>query len=152
MKKIFLVAMLAGLAGGLAEMAWVAFYSTATSTSTAEVARQVTATVISSAAAEPWAPLAGVGIHLALSLALGLAFALALWSLFANRPTAGNIWLFALLTVTAVWAANFLVILPALDSGLARLMPLGATLLSKTLFGVAMAATLQRTAARAPKR
>lgn len=152
MKKIVFWALLAGLGGGLAEVAWIAFYSTATSTSGAEVARLVTATVIASAATEPWAPLAGVGIHLALSLALGLAFAWLLWNLFANRPTRGDIWLLALLTVIAVWAANFLVILPALDSGFARLMPLGATLLSKTLFGVAMAAILQRTVARAPNR
>ena len=150
MKKIVFWALLAGLGGGLAEMAWVACYSTATSTSGIEVARQVTATVIASAAAAPWAPAAGVGIHLALSLALGLAFALALWALFTRRTAAGHIWTAAVLLGIALWAANFLVILPALDSGLARLMPLGATLLSKTLFGVAMAAILQRGVARSP--
>jgi hypothetical protein len=152
MKKIVLAALGAGLGGGLAEIAWVAFYSTATSTSGAEVARQVTATVVSSAAAEPWAAAAGVGIHLALSLALGLSFVALLWSMFSRQPTARTIWTLALATVLAVWALNFLVVLPALGSGLARLMPLGATLLSKTLFGVAMAAILQRTVARAPKR
>ena len=152
MKRIVPAALGAGLGGGLAEIVWVAFYSTATSTSGAEVARQVTATVVSSAAAEPWAAAAGVGIHLALSLALGLAFVALLRSLFSRQPTARTIWVLALATVLAVWALNFLVILPALGSGLARLMPLGAALLSKTLFGVAMAAILQRTVARAPER
>jgi len=148
MRKLFVPALIAGLAGGLAEIAWIALYSSATSTSGIEVARQVTATVVASAAAEPWAPAAGVGIHLALSLALGFAFVLALWRLSAGRLTAGSIWSAALLTVAGVWAANFLVILPALDSDLATLMPLGATLLSKTLFGVAMAAVVQRSTAR----
>jgi hypothetical protein len=151
-KRIVLAALGAGLGGGLAEIVWVAFYSSATSTSGTEVARQITATVLSSVAGEPWAPLAGIGIHLALSLALGLAFVAVLLTVFSRRPTPGGVWLLALATVLAVWALNFLVVLPALGSGLARLMPLGATLLSKTLFGVAMATILQRSLSRAPKR
>lgn len=147
MKRIFVLALIAGLAGGLAEMAWITLYSAATSTNGAEVAAQVTATVISSAAAESWAPAAGVGIHLALSLAIGLAFVAALWKLPLKQPSVARVWVAALLLVFAVWAANFLFILPALGSGLAVLVPLGAALLSKTLFGVAMAAVLQKAAA-----
>src|SRR5262245_57769007 len=101
-----------------------------------EVARQVTATVAPYAIAEPWAPAAGLGIHVALSLALGLAFVLFVWRPYSRRPRVEEIWATALLVAVAVWAANFLFLLPVLGSGLATLMPLGATLLSKTLFGV----------------
>lgn len=152
MKKLIAPALAAGIAGGIAEVLWVALYSTATSTSGVEVARQVTATVMPYAAAEQWAPAAGVGIHVALSLALGLAFVLFLWGFYSRRPRAGEIWTAALLTVVVIWAANFLVILPALGSGFGTLMPLGATLLSKALFGIAMAAVLHRTAAWTPRR
>jgi len=149
-KRILVLASLAGLAGGLAEMGWVALYSVATPTNGMEVAAQVTATVISSAAAAPWAPAAGMGIHLLLSLVLGVAFVTALWRPLRNRSAHG-VWAAALLFAVAIWAVNFLVILPALGSDLGALMPLGATLLSKTLFGVAMAAVLQRTVIRSPR-
>ena len=147
MKKPIAPALAAGLAGGIAEIIWIALYGAATSSSSLEVARQVTATVAPYAGAESWAPGAGVAIHMALSLAIGVGFVLGLWSLASGRPRASAIWSCALLAVFAVWAVNFLLLLPALGSGLATLMPLGATLLSKMLFGVAMAAVLHRTAA-----
>jgi len=145
-KRELMVALLAGLCGGLAEMGWIAAYSSASSTSAADVARGITATVLSSASDAPWAPWAGVGIHLALSLALGLAFVLSLWGLSSARPGKGQIWVSAVIALVAVWAFNFLLILPALNNSFATLMPYGATLLSKALFGAAMAWTLTRTA------
>jgi hypothetical protein len=152
MKKLFIPALIAGLAGGFAEMAWVALYSSITSTSSMEVARQVTGTVFSSASNTPWAPWAGMGIHLALSLALGVAFVLVLWCSPARRVTAKNIWIAALLALVGIWAANFFIVLPALNGSFVTLMPYGATLLSKALFAVAMAAVLQNTAARVSRR
>ena len=145
-KRELMVALLAGLCGGLAEMGWIAAYSSASSTSAADVARGITATVLSSASDATWAPWAGVGIHLALSLALGLAFVLSLWGLSSARPGKGQIWVSAVIALVAVWAFNFLLILPALNNSFATLMPYGATLLSKALFGAAMAWTLTRTA------
>lgn len=146
MNKLVGIALLAGLCGGLAEIAWIALYSAATATSAAEVARQVAATVYPTASGTYWAPWAGVGIHIALSLTFGLAFVFSLWGLSSGRPTKGRIWTNAVGTLVAVWAFNFFLILPALGSGFATLLPYGATLLSKTLFGVAMAWTLQKTA------
>jgi len=145
MKKLWMPALIAGLAGGLAEMAWVAFYSAVSPISAADVARGVAATVMADAAGAPWAPWAGVGIHLALSLALGAAFVLALWTLSPGRPGSRLVWAGAIATAVAVWAVNFLLVLPSLNAAFVALMPLGATLLSKTLFGVAMAWTLGRT-------
>ncbi len=96
MKKIVGIALLAGLFGGLAEMGWIALYSSASSTSAVAVAREITTTVFSTAADTPWAAWAGAGIHLALSLALGLAFVSLLWGLSAARPSVQTIWISAL--------------------------------------------------------
>lgn len=145
MKKLFVPALVAGLAGGFAEIAWVAFYSAVSPVSAAEVARGVTSTVFTTAPDAPWAPWAGVGIHLVLSLALGIAFVLALWKLTSGHPGRQRIWVSAVAVAIAIWAVNFLLVLPSLNSAFVALMPLGATLLSKTLFGVAMAWTLSRT-------
>lgn len=143
-KPVLKAALLAGLAGGMAEIAWVALYSSAAGARAADVAREITATVLPFAADAPWAPWAGVGIHLALSAALGLAFVLALGRYFATAPAAWNIWFAALIALTGVWAANFLVILPALNPAFVKLMPYGATLASKLLFAAAMAGVLAR--------
>ena len=143
MKRLVRTALLAGLAGGLAEIAWVALYSSFTATSGLAVAREVTATVYPAAAAAPWSAWAGAGLHLVLSAALGIAFVLALWG-GAARPGARAVWTCALSALVAIWALNFFVVLPAVNSTFITLMPLGATLTSKTLFGVAMAAVLQR--------
>jgi hypothetical protein len=148
MKRLIVPALIAGLAGGLAEMAWIAVYSTATATSGIEVARQVTASVYPAASNALWAAWAGAGLHILLSLVLGLAFVLILWGSSSARPSAGRIWTSAIVALSAVWAINFFLILPAMNSSFATLLPYGATLLSKTLFAVAMAAVLHRTAAR----
>ena len=147
MNKLLGIAVLAGALGGLAEIGWLALYTAFAPISAAEVGREVAATVLSSAAAAPWAPWAGVGIHLALSVFLGLAFVGGLWWLSGGRPGTRLVWTTAVPALVAVWAINFFLVLPALGSELSTLMPLGATLLSKALFGVAMAAVVQEAAA-----
>ena len=147
-RQVLKVALLAGLSGGAAEIAWVALYSSASSARSADIAREITATVLPFAADAPWAPWAGVGIHLVLSAALGLAFVLALWRYCATAPATRNIWVAALVALTGVWAVNFLVILPAFNPVFVKLMPYGATLASKLLFAVAMAGVLQRRGAQ----
>ena len=49
----------------------------------------------------------------------------------------------ALLALGLIWAVNFFVLLPAINPLFVELMPHGVTLLSKLLFAVAMAATLE---------
>lgn len=136
--------MLAGLCGGLAEVVWVALYSSFTQASGVEVARQVTATLFPSSAASALAPAFGIVIHLLLSLALGFAFAWLVWIPFSRQMRAATAMIIAVATLIFVWAANFFVILPALNPVFVTLMPYGATLLSKALFGIAMAWGLQR--------
>jgi hypothetical protein len=83
-------------------------------------------------------------LHMLLSAALGLAFVLILWRSCSGRPSSGTIWTSAVVGLSAIWAINFFIVLPAMNSSFATLMPYGVTLLSKTLFGVAMAAALHR--------
>lgn len=130
--------LLAGLCGGVAEMLWVALYSTLTPVSGMEVARQVTATVFPAAANLPWAPEIGMAIHLLLSLALGVAFGAAIWAPFARDRGAAVAVASAVAALVTVWALNFFVVLPALHSAFVSILPYAVTLISKALFGVSM--------------
>jgi hypothetical protein len=135
--------LLAGLCGGLAEVLWVALYASMSSVSGTEVARQVAVTVFPGAADLAAAPVLGIAVHLVLSLALGAIFAWAVWIPFARRLDFPAAMMTALATLLAVWAVNFFVILPVLNPRFVTLMPYGASLISKALFGIAMAWALE---------
>lgn len=151
MKKLMAAILLAGFCGGMAEIAWVAIYSSMTQVSGVEVARQVTASVFPFLAHSPSAPVFGIAIHLVLSLALGAAFAWVVWIPFARRLDFAGAMLTAIVSLVAVWAVNFFVLLPALNPAFVSLMPYGVTLVSKALFGMAMAWVLQQSAGWNPK-
>ena len=138
--------LLAGWCGGVAEILWIALYCSLTGLSAGEVAREVTATLYPAAASLPSAPALGVAIHLVLSLALGLVFARTIWIPVARHFRALGVLASAIAALIAVWAVNFLIILPILNPGLLKLMPLAVTLTSKILFGAGMAAVLLRSA------
>lgn len=140
--------LLAGLAGGLAEVLWVALYASLTPVSGVEVARQVAVTVFPAAADLAAAPLLGIAVHLALSLALGAVFANVVWFPWARRLDFSAAMATAIGALAGVWAINFLVVLPVLNPAFVTLMPYGASLISKALFGVAMAWTLQEVSRR----
>ncbi len=136
------IGLLAGLSGGAAEVAWVSLYSNATETSGMIVAQQVAASVVPAAAALPSAPLLGIAIHMLLSAALGLAFAATIWRLVAPRLGTAAFMATAAVSLALVWAFNFFIVLPALNPAFVTLMPYGATLASKVLFGIAMGSVL----------
>ncbi len=135
---------LAGLAGGMIEVAWIWLYGSFASVSPANIARQITYTLLPHAFAGNSAVLLGVGIHLALSIALAVGFVAVLYGPIARRYGAVGIFASGLTTLSAVWAVNFLVILPALNPGFPALMPYAVTLVSKLLFGAAMSWVLIR--------
>jgi hypothetical protein len=137
------IAILAGLVGGAAEMAWVALYSGLTDTNALAVAREVAASVSPAAALLPGAPLLGIAIHLALSVALGLALGKMLLGPLAPRFGRKLLMPTVLGTLTCIWAVNFLLVLPLLNPAFLTLMPLAATLASKLLFGLATAGILR---------
>ena len=141
-KSVLTTGLLAGLSGGGAELAWVSLYSNVTETSGMAVAQQVVASVAPAAAPLPSAPLLGIAIHMLLSVALGVAFAATVWRLAAPRLSAAGFLATAAVSLALVWAVNFFVVLPALNPTFATLMPYGATLASKILFGIAMGSVL----------
>ena len=131
--------LLAGIAGGLAELVWIMLYSSFTQASGSEVARQVAVTLFPALAQAPFAVALGVAIHFALSLALAAAFVWIVWRPFIRKRGVAATFAGAAVALAVIWAANFLVVLPHLNPDFVALMPYYATLFSKLLFGVAMA-------------
>jgi hypothetical protein len=86
--------------------------------------------------------LSGVGVHMALAASRGVAVAIALRS--AAHDLRG-IKLYGAVTagLVAVWAVNFFVVLPVINPQFVDLVPYTVSFVSKVLFGVAAACTLQ---------
>ena len=141
--------LIAGLVGGLAEVAWVSLYAALTPLDGATVGREITETVFGDAAGGAYAPFFGFGIHMVLSIALAAAFTVALWRWAAHAGKAGILGA-SIGTLAAIWAMNFFVVLPATNPAFVGLMPLSVTFTSKMLFGAAMGLALCRVPRRSP--
>lgn len=128
----------AGLAGGLIEVSWILSYSSLSSASAAEVARQITYSVLPHSVNAGPAVMLGVGIHMLLSIALAAGFVALLYGPVARRFGATGVFISGLATLSAVWAVNFLILLPALNPDFPLLMPYAVTFISKLLFGAVM--------------
>jgi hypothetical protein len=135
--------LLAGLYGGMAEVVWVAVYCLLTGRSSAEVARQVTATVLPDAATGSAAVALGIGIHFVLAVLLAMVFVRVVWLPFTRRLNDVAATLVACAVLGAIWAMNFFLVLPAVNPAFVALLPYAVTLTSKLLFGVAMAGALR---------
>jgi hypothetical protein len=133
---------LAGLAGALAEVVWVAIYCSLTPLKGSVVLRQITASFFPASPDAVWAPALGLAIHLALGLAVAYAFALVVWHPDTRRLGKHTTTVAAVLVLAAVWCVNFLFVLPVVNASFVALMPASVTFASKLLFGMAMAATL----------
>jgi hypothetical protein len=147
---------LAGLAGGIAEVLWVGAYCALTPLSASEGLRQISASVVPTAAHSAGAPALGMVIHLSLSVALAMAYGLTMGIAPVRRPSQAGVIARAVAALTAVWLFNFFVLLPQLNPAFVDLLPYPVTLLSKLLFGVAMGYALHlgyvmRTAGLAPR-
>jgi len=134
----------AGVAGGLAEIAWVTLYAEATGTDPATLARGVT-TAAGVSALFPAAPIAlGVTIHMALAVTLGIALSFGWRVLSSHRLEIANPHLFMLTALVGVWAVNFFMVLPIISPAFIDLVPYPVSLVSKILFGLAAAEALRR--------
>jgi len=133
----------AGLAGGAAEIAWVAAYSGITATPAAPVARGVTTALFPALGTLPAAPAIGIALHMVLAIGLGIAVATALRAPLLRMIAGWSQSLLVVAVLGAVWSFNFLVLLPTLDPAFLTLLPIGVTLASKLLFGVSAAAVLR---------
>ena len=134
--------LIAGLAGGLTEVLWISLYSMLSNTGGMEISRQITATVIPALSAHALAPALGIAIHLVLSVSLAAGFCL-----LAVKPMVryfGRPGLLAgsCLVLAVVWKVNFFILLPMINPSFIALLPLTVTLISKLLFGLAMATVL----------
>ena len=134
------IGVLAGLAGGLAEVIWIWTYASLTNSDAGLVARAVTDAVRINQNVSP--VLSGIAIHMGLASILGVAVALAI------RPVAGllnGIGLYAALgaALFVVWAVNFLVVLPLVSPQFVDVVPYTVSLFSKVLFGITAAGIFQ---------
>lgn len=144
MKKAMKIILLAGICGGMAELAWITLVSAVTPVSGMEVARQVSATVLPAMADAAGAVSAGIAIHLLLSILLAAGFIRIVWLPYSRKLSPISLLLVATAALSGVWAINFLIILPVLNPVLVSLMPYAVTLISKILFGIAMGQGLLR--------
>ena len=137
---------LAGAAGGLAEIIWVSLYAMVTGGNAAILARGVT-TAAGVTALLPAAPVTmGIAVHMMLAIMLGVALA-GLWQALARTRGVSSLYVVALAALAAVWAVNFFVILPVISPPFVHLVPYSVSLMSKLLFALAAAETLRRCAA-----
>ena len=132
------IVLAAGIAGGMAEVLWIVAAATALGADGWAIARGVATTVVPDLAASSVAPWIGLLIHFLLSIALAAVFVQALH----HRLRAAALLPAALGALAAVWAFNFLLLLPLIDPAFVALLPHPVTLISKLLFGAAMAAVL----------
>lgn len=141
----------AGVAGGLAEIAWVALYAGATGANPATLARAVT-TAAGVSALFPSGPVAlGVTVHMLLAVVLGIALSFGWRALSSYRVDASSLLPFMLVALVGVWAVNFFVLLPGISPAFIHLVPYPVSLVSKILFGLAAAEAFRRQDASALK-
>jgi hypothetical protein len=130
---------IAGTAGGLAEIAWVTLYAAATGANPATLARGIT-TAAGVSALFPAGPISlGVTVHMALAVTLGIALAFIWRTMSSMRPETMSPFPLMLAALVGVWAINFFVVLPIVSPAFIHLVPYSVSLISKMLFGLAAA-------------
>lgn len=133
----------AGLAGGTAEIVWIILFEHLSGGEAAAVARGVTGSIFQQVEPASLAISLGIVIHMGLAILLGITIAILLRSWMprvggtALEPVA------VIVMLIAIWATNFFLILPAVNPAFAALIPYGASLISKVLFGAAAALVFQ---------
>lgn len=130
---------LAGLAGGAAEVIFMAFYCALIGKSGIEMLRLVAYTFFDGGD-QLW--LSGLCIHLGLSLLIGLVFGLVVYSaerigITARYPV---IAISGVLMLVGIWAFNFFVLLPLpwVNPEFAAFVPITTAFFSKLSFGVTL--------------
>lgn len=134
----------AGLAGSLAEVLWIFTFCAVSARSANAVLREISATVFAGSAGSAWAPLAGIVVHFALGVVIAVAFGVIVREGLLRGAGSRVQFVAALVALAMLWAINFFVLLPVLNPSFVTIVPLSASFVSKLLFGVAMALTLDR--------
>jgi hypothetical protein len=140
---------LLGLAGGIAEVIWIAVYGSLSGSDTADVARAISVIAGWAMPALPLADapiLAGIAIHMIAAVGIGLALVFVWDRLTVHRPAWGSEYVFMVAALAIVWAFNFFVALPLISPAFIDLVPYPVSLISKLLFGLAGAFVLRNAA------
>jgi len=134
---------LAGLFGGLAEVIWIGLYVSVSDITLSAIGSAIAGTVFAGGSELLLAPLSGLMIHMLLSVLLALGFGYLIWPwierVFHHRQAA---MIMSIVTLVLVWKVNFFFLLPAWNPEFVGLLPLGVSLVSKSLFGITMGAVL----------
>ncbi len=133
----------AGAAGGLAEIAWVALYAGVTGSDGAVLARGVTSATGVGALLPASPVMLGIMVHMSLAVMVGLLLAFAWRVLRKEWPSLKNPYPLAPAALAGIWVLNFFIVLPIVSPTFVHLVPYLVSLTSKLLFGVAAAAALQ---------
>ena len=144
---------LVGIAGGLAEIIWIALYGALSGSDTTVVARAISTTVgwiVPGGSLIAGSIGYGIAIHMIAAIGLGVALAFLWRGLAAHRPAAIDEYAFLVGALTIVWLVNFFVVLPLMSPAFADLhyafreiVPYHVSLASKLLFGLAGAFVLR---------
>ncbi len=137
---------LAGAAGGFAEILWISLYAAVTGSNAASVAQGITTAAGVSALLPASPALIGIVTHMALAVTLGIGLAFAWRAVSAHRPYGASPYALSVPALVVVWAVNFFVLLPIISPAFVHVAPYSVSLLSKLLFGLAAAEVLRRSA------
>jgi hypothetical protein len=128
---------LAGAAGGTAEVLWVLIYCFGSPLQASLVAEEVTRSFVPQMVG-PTAVMTGVFIHYVLAILIAAVAAVAYLRIFAADINEPAIFATSIAALVAIWATNFFVVLPIINPVFVTLMPYTVTLISKIGFGIAM--------------
>jgi hypothetical protein len=132
------IGVLAGMAGGFAEIAIVALYSAVTGGNAATVAREVA----TAAGLDNSSVVDGLVVHMGLAVALGVGLSAVMRVLGRRLHKDGAVFTFMAGALAMIWAINFFVVLPVVSPAFVHLLPYAVTLASKLAFGAAAAVVL----------
>lgn len=145
--SLALTGVFAGLAGGLVEVIWIGLYSGVSGTSGLDVARHIADTVFPGVLHLPGAAALGLAIHFGLSAVLGLLLVGPLRRAALRRLSVLFPICFGIFGL--IWSVNFMLVLPMISPTFPALLPVWVTLVSKLLFGAAVASVLGHNSTKA---
>jgi len=136
--------MIAGLAGGAAEIVWIVLYMGWTGGDPERMPEGIVASVFPIAATTKVAIPLGILLHMAIAAVLGIVIVLAINMFCPQIRGTTHEKAFIIAVLIGVWAVNFFLILPVINPQFITLVPYGTSLISKVLFGFTAAVVLQR--------
>jgi membrane-associated HD superfamily phosphohydrolase len=138
-KRYAKIGVLAGLAGGLAEVIWIVLFSNLTLNDVTLVATGITQSVgLWQVATSARVPL-GIAIHMSLAVILGISISIFLSKLEHCSLSKQVESLIVICVLAIIWGINFFFILPAINPAFVNIVPLPVSFLSKIIFGFAAA-------------